>query len=145
MTPIILTCLPCLVSQCLAKLDSVLGMLRMVADTAPRYESILQLLHGGPIVYGPATGIILCAFSSLADFDRISTNVAILIRATCQSCKAAYQDAVCPPAKLNWGVSGDITDSSWPRSRLAVNPSRKITNKQRTFCYSTPFYATSVF
>lgn len=67
--------MPCIV-------DSVLGMLRMVANTAPRYEGILQLLHGGPIVYGTTTGVILSPFSFLADFNRISTNVAILVRAT---------------------------------------------------------------
>ena len=81
----ILTYMPSLESQC-PIVDSVLGMLRMVANTAPRYEGILQLLHGGPIVYGTTTGVILSPFSFLADFDRISTNVAILIRATRQSC-----------------------------------------------------------
>ena len=55
----------------------------MVANTAPRNEGILQLLHSGPIVYGATTGVILRPFGSLADFDRISTNVAILIRVTC--------------------------------------------------------------
>lgn len=65
------------------KVASVLGMPRMVANTAPRNEGILQLLHGGPIVYSATTDVILSPLGNLADFDRISTNIAILIRATC--------------------------------------------------------------
>lgn len=77
------------------KVDSVLGMLTMVANTPPRNEGILQLLCDGPIIYGTPTGVILSPFSILAGFDRISPNVAILVWAPCQPCTGASNMSRC--------------------------------------------------
>ena len=84
------------------KIDSVLGLFSMVANTTPWNEGILQLLHGGSIIYSPTASIILSPFSSLADLYRVSTNIAIFVRAACQPCTGASdtgQDAEDPQAQ----------------------------------------------
>ena len=123
----------------------------MIAYTSPRNEGILQLLHGGPIVYCTTTGVILSPFSSLADFDRISTNVAILVRATCQPCIGASSMSTCKFSTSSSSAEKDANKHHqdclrvvFLNSTLALQHLDSSQISTEILCDSRPLWAASV-